>query len=523
MPRRRLPKALKVTLVVLALLLGYRVAAGFGYSALNLLFTTRVELNTVDRERLLLTVGDSVTFDACILDGEPGSMSFFVHDCASQHPRLFRWTIEGDGRVRRGPQRLYGEKPGQFTIHVWALGRTDSLAGEVLPPVSLTLSTYDTTLRVGEELVVGSRVVAPGRQRPQIEGVNFYDPGDNWTSVHQEPMHWAYPLATRLIARGLGVACLGLAGYNKLSWLKVAVVDSDGLTRRDGKAVDPKAVSCRNPAMDGGQEQPTQRAPAPTPALADPDIAAGARKAFAYQLCLARRRLRANVASGYRVEADLGLCTDSVARIAPDWQLTRREGDGGADYTATFTHLLSPATRERRELSLSSERGTLDLQESREDPDFIYGMRARLQGDEAETLQVAWECAKLYRRTNGRAAPSIDHLVDSLLRSLSAAKLRLPPGDRDWEDCTPQDLRFRRRAAGERSDTRVHESGRFVLRYSVGPSGVTMAVRPVRWGETGIISYRREELTGMFRTFENREPVATDEYFHPQRRNWMRP
>jgi hypothetical protein len=324
-------------------------------------------------------------------------------------------------------------------------------------------------------------------------------------------------MGMRLLARGPGLTCLGLNGYNKITWLRVVVVDSAGMARYDGKPVDPKLLNCRLPAVDRGVAQPTERTALPASALADSDIAAGARKAFAFELCVAREQVKGDTGGMYEVRPALDRCADSVAAVAPGWTLGRRSGQGGATYSATFEHVLSPEGGETRDLEISSSEGTVYTREFRKGPPFVYGMRARIQGDEYTALRVAASCAKLYHSRAGKPAPSIDTLI-AFARSVW---LESTPGDRPSHACKADGLRFRPRLSGEASDSRVHESGVFTLRYS--PRAGMLVVRPLRWGETGVVSYRSDPTRGMMRTFENREPAPGDEYLHPRLGYWVLP
>lgn len=509
--------SLPLAVFLLLGLIVYRVSASYGYTINNLLRTTRIglELYHGNRERFVLTAGDSVPIDACISDGV--DMYLLVHDCSRWHPRLFHWDISGDGVVRLENRKLYGVKPGRFTVRVRALGHSDSLTGEILEPVSLTLSTYDTTLHVGDEIVVGAAVRSPAGAMPRIESVGFYEPYPNTSITWQEPLEWSYPNGMRLLARGPGVTCLGLTGYNKITWLRVAVVDIRGMARYDGKPVDPKRLICGEPAIDHGVPQPTERAGPPVSALADSDIAAGARKAFAFERCMAGEQEKGDTGRAYRSAPALRLCADSVAPLAPEWSLTRRSEEGLSAYTASFIHFVSTDSSERRQLHLNSSQGSLEMSESRSGPKLIYGMRARLQGDEYLALLAARDCARLYRTRNGKTAPSIDQLIDFA----RAVWLETTPGKRPAHHCRAESLRFRPRIAGESRDSRVHESGRFGLRYS--PESGTVVVRPVRWGDTGVISYWADEAGHLFRTFENRDPGPGDAYMHRRNNYWVYP
>jgi hypothetical protein len=502
------------------LLLGlivYRVSASYGYTINNLLRTTRIglELYHGNRERFVLTAGDSVPIDACISDGV--EMYLLVHDCSRWHPRLFHWDVSDDRVVRLENRKLYGITPGRFTVRVRAMGHSDSLSGEILEPVSLTLSTYDTTLHVGDEIVVGAAVRSPTGGTPRIESVGFYEPYPNTTITWQEPLEWAYPNGMRLLARGPGVTCLGLTGYNKITWLRVAVVDNHGMARYDGKAVDPKRLVCGEPAIDHAVPQPTERAGPPVSALADSDIAAGARKAFAFERCMTREQEKGDTGRANRSGPALRLCADSVARLAPEWSLTRRSEEGISAYSAWFTHILSTDSSERRQLHLSSSQGSLEMTEFRSGPKPIYGMRARLQGDEYLALLAARDCIQLYRTRHGKAAPSIDQLIDFA----RAVWLETMPASRPVHHCRAESLRFKPRGAAESRDSRVHESGTFGLRYSA-ESG-TVVVRPVRYGETGVVSYAADESGHLFRTLENRDPRPGDAYMHPRDNYWVFP
>jgi hypothetical protein len=159
----------------------------------------------------------------------------------------------------------------------------------------------------------------------------------------------------------------------------------------------------------------------------------------------------------------------------------------------------------------------MEMNESRSGPTFIYGMRARLQGDEYRALLAARDCTRLYRTRNGTAAPSIDRLI----RFAQGVWLETTPGSRPAHHCRAEALRFRPRTPGESRESRVHESGGFALRYS--PAAGDLVVQPVRWGETGVVSYRTGEAGALLRTFEHREPRPGDAYLHPRNNYWVLP
>ena len=513
-----LTRQLRVPLVILiavALVAGYKAMSRVGYSTVNVTQATRtdIELYNENRERFMLAVGDSVAIDACANDGQRGDMYFFVHECTSDRPELFQWTIYGDSVVRLQNRKLYGLKPGRFSIKVSALGHSDSLAGEILAPVSLELSVYDTTLHLGDELVVGSRVTTAGRLRHRVDQVDFYNPSAG-AALWEEPLQWAYPPARRLLARGLGVTCLGLSGYSRITWLKVAVVDSSGLSRSDGKPIDPRSswFDCQKSSLYRPVVQPVERAPAPQPALADSDIAAGAKKAFAYQRCVARAREKGDTGNNYDAKPALRRCGDSVAAMSPDWKL--RDAD---DYlgTAIFGHPVSNDSAEQRSLVLNFRQGTLEFREFRPGPPYVYGMSATVGGNEYPAILAAAACAELLSSRTGKPAPTIDSLLDFA----NLVWLASTPGDRP-AGCKAELLRFRPRAVGERADTRVHESGAFLLRYSHGGGQVIFTIRPARWAETGVFSYRRDGSSPMIRTTDNRDPRVGDEFLDPSSMVW---
>ena len=518
-------------------LIAYQIPARMGFTIMNLLRTTRVNLNTaaVNPDRVVFAVGDSIFFDACISDGV--DMYLFVHDCAKWHPYLFRWSTSGDGVVRRGVGKLYGVKPGHFTIAVRALGHTDTLSGEIIEPVVLTASTYDTTLRVGEELLVGSQVVPPPGGRRRIEPVTFGDPvGDAAEAIRQEPVPWAYPAAIRLSAHAPAVRCFELTGYHQLTWLKVSVVDSVGMTRQNDRPVDPSRVSCDGIRPDFRAARPTERAPLPVSALGDSDIAAGARKAFALELCVARRRMAADTGGAfYRVTQDLRSCADSVSPLAPEWPITTpgvskpftlpgrpqvpASVQFGEDYEVTFSHPVSTDSNDTRNLILSSNSGVLELKEIRTGPPFVFGPQATIQGTELETLKAALACANLYRERNGRDVASLD----SLLRFAAGAWAAMDPQERPSTRCRGDRLHFRPHSPELSATTALYESGQFTLQYHLARSGRSFVVRPVRWGESGVLSYALEEPGPIRRTVENRAPVVTDEFYLLDPGSWYFP
>jgi hypothetical protein len=78
--------------------------------------------------------------------------------------------------------------------------------------------------------------------------------------------------------------------------------------------------------------------------------------------------------------------------------------------------------------------------------------------------------------------------------------------------CDASALTFRPRSPGDAPDTRVDEAGRFRLGYSRSARGFTIVVNPVRWGETGVLSYRVGDAGRLLRTLENRDPTEMDEH-----------
>jgi hypothetical protein len=387
--------AVALGVIVIAAGTVYVLAAREGFTVNNLLHASRVDITLfqADRNGFILTADDSIPLDACIHDGNRGDMYFFVQDCASRYPRLFAWSTSGEGRVRRGQQKLYGEKPGRFIISVRALGFTDSLAGEIVPAVSLLLSTYDTTLHPGEEIVVGSLLKPKTDEHVPVSSLELYD-REQGNTIRLTRLDWAYPPAARI----------------------------------------------------------------PT-------------------------------------------------------------GGRGWSYSVFLNHPLSADGTEQREIDIDAPKGTVTVQEARSAPKFTYGPQARVQGDEDMALHSAVSCLTLHRARTGRVPPSLDSLVTFARALRDTTRLGTPlPGNCDYDA-----LRFRAAEHGTPANSRVHESGLFSLRYTPRASGCLLVVRPLRYGETGVVSYRYEDPDGWRRTFENREPAPIDDYLDRDRRIWMVP
>jgi hypothetical protein len=68
----------------------------------------------------------------------------------------------------------------------------------------------------------------------------------------------------------------------------------------------------------------------------------------------------------------------------------------------------------------------------------------------------------------------------------------------------------------------IHESGRFAMRYLALSAHAAIEVRPVRYGETGVASYRYEAPALLLRTLDDRAPNARDERYDAKAQGWSR-
>jgi hypothetical protein len=135
----------------------------------------------------------------------------------------------------------------------------------------------------------------------------------------------------------------------------------------------------------------------------------------------------------------------------------------------------------------------------------VTGPVVRLQGDETQTVGAVLACSALYRSRTGQAAPSLDALL-AFARTFWVSRA---PGEQDATGCDPRF--FPRRVLGAAAGGGwVHESRRFVVQYSPEADGVRVALRPLRYGQTGVVSLLYDEASGMHRTLENRDASPAD-------------
>lgn len=487
-----------------------------GWTPVKALMTTRVSLApaTGDEERqVTLGVGDSLPVEACIGDGrEGGGGRRFVDDCASRHPMIFSFATDAPRVVRVGERgTIRALEPGHFKVVARSMGRTATLEGDVVERIALTLSARDTTLRVGDELLVGWKVVREDGGEAPLSELEFASGTlESDVVAPMQTLDWASSGGARLLARRPGHACYRLTGLNQTTWLSAVVVDARGATRDvDGRTVSPDRVeSCGQGASPLGPPGPGERrAPLPRAAVDDPRIQPAAHRFFAVEICLDSlgRRLGRLPRPGEEGGV-VGRCLDAGDDVPggegwlagnfrprfPEFDVDlERAGNGGADGGR----------------SLRFAGGELTLRESVErGGQRVSGPLLRLQGDETQTVGAVLACAALGRARTGSAAPTLD----ALLAFAKTEWVARAPGEQDATGC---DARFfPRRAIGPPLDGGgwVHESRRFVVRYSADGDGVRITLRPLRYGETGVVSLLYDPETGMHATLENRAATPFD-------------
>lgn len=498
---------------VLALLCAAYVAqcTFVGYTPTKALLTTRVSLTTwtTGRDPVTLGVGDSVAVEACIRDGQDGSMYFFVSDCARFHPLLFDFDTDAPRVVRLGRQgTIHALAPGHFKVRVRSMGKSSTLEGDVVERVSLALSVRDTTLRVGQEIVVGWSASRPDGSPAPLAELEFGS--STLETDHVAPMQtlpWGFPGAARITARHPGHGCYRLTGVNQTRWLSVVVVDEQGQTRDiDHHPTSPDRLeSCgrSSPPLAPGE----RLAPPPTAAIDVPRIRAAASHFFVIEACLDTlgRRLGRLPKPGEE-QGVVGRCLDAPTEAAstdgwraddfrpsyPNFELNLEQsnGDRDGDYARVGY----------------SDQDLVYVESARRGEKRIYGPTIHLQGDESQTVGAVAACAALHRERTGQLPPTLD----SLLAFARAVWLAAPPSERPGS-C--YEKHFPRRAAGSPRDASevIDESRRFVVRYAASGEGIAVTLRPLRYAETGVISLAYDEAHGMHRTLENRAATPGDQ------------
>ena len=144
----------------------------------------------------------------------------------------------------------------------------------------------------------------------------------------------------------------------------------------------------------------------------------------------------------------------------------------------------------------------------------VTGPVVRLQGDETQTVGAVLACATLHRARTGDVPPTLD----SLLAFAKTVWLARAPADDGPDGCSSR--WFPRRAIGSATAQGggwIHESRRFVVRYARTDDGVRITLRPLRYGETGVVSLLQDDVAagGMRLTLENREPSLADPVLVP--------
>ena len=490
-----------------------------GWTPVKALLTTRVSLvpaSGAEDRHVTLGVGDSLPVEACIRDGREGGEPRWVDDCARVHPMIFRFVADAPQVARVGERgTIRAVAPGHFKVAVHSMGRTASLEGDVVERISLALSARDTTLRVGDELLVGWNVRREdGGQAPLAELEFASGTLESDVVAPMQTLDWSVSGGARLLARRAGHACYRLTGLNQTTWLSVVVVDSRGMSRDvDGRPVAPDRVeSCGQGVSPLGPSGPGERrAPLPPAAVDDARIRPAAIRFFAVETCLDSlgRRLGALPRPGEEGGV-VGRCLDAgdgapggEGWLAGNFRPRYPEFDLDLERAGDAGNAAAGAGR-----SVHFADGELTTWESvaRGEGERVMGPVTRLQGDETQTVGAVLACAALHRARTGGDAPSLDALLD-FARTIWVARA---PGEPDVTGCDPRF--FPRRAAGgvPGASGWIHESRRFVLRYAVQDGGVRVSLRPLRYGETGVVSLLHDPASGMHRTLENRDATAAD-------------
>jgi hypothetical protein len=149
---------------------------------------------------------------------------------------------------------------------------------------------------------------------------------------------------------------------------------------------------------------------------------------------------------------------------------------------------------------------TVSVNDQRElDGRRLYGQVVKLHGEELTAIRSAAACAQVHERETGRVAPSFDSLRAFALSKWAEKRKSTPEG------CDYGELAAFTPVSSAEKNVMGHESGRFTMRYLPRGAHAAIEVRPVRYGETGVVSYRYEAPALLLRTLEDRAPNARDE------------
>jgi hypothetical protein len=494
-----------------------------GYTPAKALMTTRVSFSPlwhVGSGAPTLSVGDTLPLETCIYDGQ--DMYFWVADCARRHPLLFRFENSTPNVVSVGRTgTLRALHPGHFVVTAHSMGRSAEIAGDVVPRFTLALSLRDTTLHVGDEIVVGWQARSLDGGEPPIEERSMMGWGVGvQTATSMDRLWWAYPGAVRIRARAPGHDCYRLSSYNRTDWLSVVVVDSQGLTRHiDGQPTPPERV--RGCVSSGAPAVPPSvaRAEPPRPAVDDPHVSPAAIRFFATEVCIDSVSARlGRIPAPSEEEGAVGRCLDAPR---PDLDSGWRAADFRTGSYPSYTLLLQQNGKDRgskaRSVDFAQNVATLHEGQLRSDH-WITGPSVVIQGDEPLAVGAIVDCAALHRARTGAVPPTLDSLT-----RFAQSHWREIGGQTDSTGCALRN--YPRRAAWTRvagPDVIVDESGRFVVHYAALADGPAVTLRPLRYGETGVVSLRYDPRAGMRRTLADRDATITDqEIVQSDRRGWL--
>jgi len=169
-----MPRAPYIVALVAAACAGE--VAFVGWTPVKALMTTRVSLVPAGggAAHVTLGVGDSLPVEACIRDGREGDEPRFVDDCARRHPMIFSFATDAPQVARVGERgTIRAVAPGHFKVAVRSMGRMATLEGDVVERIALALSARDTTLRIGDELLVGWSVVREDGGEAPLSDLEF--------------------------------------------------------------------------------------------------------------------------------------------------------------------------------------------------------------------------------------------------------------------------------------------------------------------------------------------------------------
>jgi hypothetical protein len=514
------PRPHRIRNVLALLAVAYVAECTFvGYTPVKALMTTRVSLSPAWHQGSgdpTLSVGDTLPLETCIYDGQ--DMYLWVADCARRHPLLFRFENATPDIVSVGPTgTLTALRPGHFVVSAHSMGREQSLAGDVVPRFSLALSVRDTTLHVGDELLVGwtERSLDGGDPPPAAPTLRG---GGVPTSMVDA--RWAYPGAARCRADAPGHDCYTRSSFGRSEQLSVVVVDSEGLSRDlDGHPVSPERVrGC--PSRGEPVERPSvARAEAPRPGVEDPHVSPAAVRFFAIEACIDSIGARlGRIPRPVEEGGVVGRCLDAPRADldSTGWRATDFQTSSYPSYEFELHRVPSGSRRSMRAIYFNQNVATFKQGEELGGR-WVYGPWLVIQGDEPLAVGAIVDCAALHRTRTGTLPPTLDSLT-----RFAAAHWRVVGREDDPTGCSVRN--YPRRMAGARvadPDVIVDESGRFVVRY-VAADGPVVTLRPQRYGETGVVSLRYDPRTGMHRTLADRDATLADpEVVRSDGRTWQ--